>query len=135
MADPVALTVGCFDLLHEGHANLIGRMRQVGSPLVLLHDDLSIWVNKGRMPVQPYHQRALNLTVAFDVPVLPVNDPDPSGALADVLQSVSGPHVFVRGDDWPDFPGRAALEAAEVRVLLVPYTAGVSTTARREAML
>lgn len=131
----VALTVGCFDLLHHGHLNLFAQMKtRAEMSVVVVHDDSSIEQNKGRRPVQPVGERvdALEKCDLVDA-VFTVHDADPSHLLRQMLSS-PGPWVYVRGDDWPDFPGREAVEAAGVPVQLVPYTPGVSTTMLREAM-
>ena len=39
---------------------------------------------------------------------------------------------YKRGDDWAQFPGRPALESQNVKITLLPYTQGVSSTALRK---
>lgn len=128
-----ALTVGCFDLLHRGHLNLIARMSEMADRvLVLVHDDSSIEVNKSRTPVQPLQER-LDAVRRLGVDARPVFTADPSGALRALLSRTTV-DVFVRGDDWSEFPGRPVIEQAGIPIVLVPYTPGVSTTILREAM-
>jgi cytidyltransferase-like protein len=44
----VVVTIGCFDLFHEGHVKLMQRMRSFGHRLIVgLHDDESINLLKG----------------------------------------------------------------------------------------
>lgn len=53
----VVLVGGCFDLLHEGHIELLEKARQQGDVLiVLLESDLSIQLLKGRS--RPLHTQA-----------------------------------------------------------------------------
>jgi bifunctional ADP-heptose synthase (sugar kinase/adenylyltransferase) len=40
--------------------------------------------------------------------------------------------IFVRGDDWRDFPGRSDIEQLGIPIVLIPYTEGVSTSQIRE---
>jgi cytidyltransferase-like protein len=128
-----AITVGCFDLLHEGHANLFDRMREYGEPVVLVHDDRSIWQNKGRMPAQPLPLRVRNLTLA-GIPshaIYRVPTADPSRSIRRVAGLLDGGIVYVRGDDWPEFPGRSEVEALGIPIKLIPYTDGVSSSTLR----
>ena len=128
-----AVTVGCFDLLHRGHLNLLTRMRQVGETTVILHDDRSIRANKGRAPAEPLPVRIANLQacgLADHIRVTYRSDPS-----IDIERVVCrGEWTFMRGDDWPQFPGRETVEAWGVPIVLVPYTPGVSTTLLRKAM-
>jgi cytidyltransferase-like protein len=123
------LTVGCFDLLHRGHRVLLRRIRdEVDGLLVVgLHDDESIRVNKQIGPMQPWRVRAQALIDCGLVDrVDRVTDADPSHYMCSVL--CRGRWVYARGDDWTDFPGRATVEAHADRLLIFPYTPGVSST-------
>jgi len=137
MADwtkPCALTAGCFDMLHEGHVNLLKRMREHGTAIVLLLDDMAIFRAKGRFPVQEYEHRRHNLILAGADTVIPLHLADPSERIVFLVHNVSPPATlwrFFRGDDWPDFPGRVVLKRLGVPVTLVPYTQGVSSSMRR----
>jgi len=124
------VTVGCFDCLHEGHANLFREMRKRGDIVVaMLHDDRSIWKLKGRFPVQDAEHRSRNLWACNLVSqVVLVKSTDPSQAIRDYC--AYGAWTFMRGDDMPDFPGRGAVESLGMSVVLVPYSQGVSTTER-----
>lgn len=126
------VTVGCFDLLHEGHANLLRAMRKKGKVVVLVHDDASIWALKGRMPVQSIDHREHNLRLSGLVSeVLRVCSVDPADYLYDLF--LNGDWLFMRGDDMPDFPGRTAVERSSVTIELIPYTENVSSSDRRDA--
>ena len=130
-----AVTVGCFDLLHRGHLNLLCELRRRGRVVVLVHDDTSIEANKGRPPAQPLEERVAALRATGNVDeVIRVDRPDPSFWLTWLFNESprrNEPWVYVRGDDWPQFPGRDAVEQADVPIVLVPYTPGVSTTLLR----
>jgi len=62
-------TIGCFDLFHHGHVNLIQRMRKLGKKVVVgVHDSRSIYKLKNRVPVDSTEKRMLNVkTVADEV--------------------------------------------------------------------
>jgi cytidyltransferase-like protein len=131
----VALTVGVFDLLHEGHVNLLQEMRKRGREIhVIVHDDLSTFHNKNRFPVQPLEFRLRNLEQIDMVDRIGVcHSPDPSQSIARTLAEKDDV-VYVRGDDWPDFPGRSVLETREIPIEFVKYTQGVSSTQRRDEL-
>ena len=138
MKKPVAITVGVFDCLHEGHKNLLMRMReQADKVVVILHDDLSTFQNKGRIPIQSWAHRRRNLLLTYLADeVYTTKEADPS---TDILgyyatREEAKDAIYMRGDDWPEFPGRAAVEELKIPIELVPYTPGVSTTLIREEL-
>jgi glycerol-3-phosphate cytidylyltransferase len=124
-----SLTCGVFDCLHQGHVNLFKKMKEKSEHIVVvLHDDLSTFKNKGRFPVQGFDHRWHNLKMSGYVDELfPTNSQDPSAAISNAI-TLFNPVVYMRGDDWPDFPGRRTIEAALIPIVMVPYTEGVSTT-------
>jgi cytidyltransferase-like protein len=65
-------TIGCFDLFHHGHVNLIQRMRKLGKKVVVgVHDSRSIYKLKNRVPVDSTEKRMLNVkTVADEVNII-----------------------------------------------------------------
>lgn len=135
MVEKPIVTVGCFDLLHHGHIRLFERMRVFGSRLhVLVHDDYSIFINKDKFPVQSIEHRIRNLrAIGLLEEVLCVANPDPTPALQEHHASI-GDFIFVRGDDWPDFPGRKFLESVRIEIKLVSYTSDISSTRLRDQL-
>ncbi len=75
----LVVTIGCFDLFHEGHVKLMQRMRSFGTRLLVgLHDDESISLLKGRFPVDNVVKRLRNVKRYADmVFVIPSTDPSP----------------------------------------------------------
>lgn len=137
----VALTVGVFDVFHEGHENLLTKMLERGEHLfVILHDDLSTMRNKRHVPVQSYVHRADMLqkwAVANNVSITIVETTlaDPSKEIQFVIDECKSgvmDLVYLRGDDWLEFPGREVLEQNGIEIEFVPYTEGVSTTEIRK---
>jgi glycerol-3-phosphate cytidylyltransferase len=133
----LAFTIGGFDLLHEGHVNLLGRMRALAGRVVVgLATDNHLAQSKGVRPHETWAERAAAVAPYADE-VVPVGYP----VDAAVDELVARPdwagyadRLYVRGDDWADFPGRARVER-HFRVAMVPYTRGVSSTQRRAAAL
>lgn len=102
--------------------------------VALIHDDLSIYTLKGRFPIQPAELRKRNLELCGHVDAVGVvYHTDPSESLQNEVTLIPGSWTFVRGDDMPEFPGRAEVERLGVPIVLVPYTEGVSSSERREA--
>lgn len=55
-------TVGCFDLFHDGHINLLIRMREIGKKVIVgVHDSKSIFKLKNRVPIDCTEKRMLNV--------------------------------------------------------------------------
>lgn len=133
-------TVGCFDLFHDGHRRLLARMRKFGVKLVVgVHDDVSISKLKNRVPMDPTEKRVNNVSEFADR-VFVVAGTDPTPFLEEVVKELGVGHghdsmkaVYVRGNDMPNFPGRALVER-HMSVQLLPYTEGVSSTALRRQL-
>jgi len=124
-----SLTCGVFDCLHEGHINLFKQMKLESERIVVvLHDDKSTFENKGRFPVQSFEHRHHNLIACDCVnEIFACTQKDPSSVLSRAI-SMYQPRIYMRGDDWPDFPGKAVVETADIPIKLVEYTIGISTT-------
>ena len=94
----VALTNGCFDLIHVGHTRLIADARQLANVLVVAtNSDASVRRNKGEgRPYVPLAER-MEVLAALDGVDLVTSFPEPTAAaLLDALR----PEVHVKGSDW-----------------------------------
>lgn len=125
----VVFTNGCFDLIHPGHVSLLERARLQGDVLVVgLNSDASVARLKGPgRPIIPAAERAEVLCALEAVSRVAVYGEDtPREIIAALL-----PDVLVKGADWaPDaIVGRAEVESAGGRVVLVDVVPGRSTTA------
>jgi D-beta-D-heptose 7-phosphate kinase / D-beta-D-heptose 1-phosphate adenosyltransferase len=133
----LAITIGVFDMLHAGHINLFRQMKaRADRILVLVHDDSSTFENKSKFPVQEVQHRVRNIyqTKLADY-VMIVYQADPSEKMKEILKHpefVSRTLVYVRGDDWQDFPARKVIEGAKIPIEFVEYTKGVSSTQLRD---
>ena len=128
------LTIGCFDCLHKGHANLLRRIAEYGEVIAFVHHDRSIFDLKGNWPIQTTSQRIKNLYDAELVKVgnvYIVEGVDPSDLIRWVHETRTI-DAFMRGDDMPDFPGRAAVEELGIPISFVSYTEDISSSQRRE---
>lgn len=141
----VAVSACVMDMLHEGHINLLKKMAEKADKIILfVHDDKSTFQNKGRFPVQSLDHRMVNLSslshskeVPVEIEVLSVLDANP-GDLMDVYireeQSAGKTVVYIRGNDWLEFPGKEVIESLEVPIEYVQYTKGVSSTSLRNSI-
>jgi D-glycero-beta-D-manno-heptose 1-phosphate adenylyltransferase len=94
----VALTNGCFDVLHVGHVRLIGEARTQGDVLVVaLNTDASARANKGpSRPLVPLAERA-EVIAALEGVRYVTSFPEPN---AERLLECLRPDVHVKGTDW-----------------------------------
>lgn len=125
----VVLTNGCFDLLHPGHTRLFAEARKLGDALVVaMNSDRSVSVLKGSgRALQPEAERAEIIAAFSAVDYVTIfDDLSVRTVVARML-----PHVLVKGGDYrrEDIIGRAEVEAAGGRVVIIPLVSGYSTTA------
>jgi rfaE bifunctional protein nucleotidyltransferase chain/domain len=124
----VVFTNGVFDILHRGHVEYLFAARALGDALVVgLNTDASTRRLKGPdRPLNPQDDRALVLAGLACVDAVTLFDEDtPRELIAALL-----PDVLVKGGDYrPDqVVGRAEVEAAGGRLVLIPFLQGRSTT-------
>ncbi len=97
----VALSNGCFDLLHVGHVRLIADAREQADILVVaLNSDESVRANKGAgRPYVPLAERMEVLAALDGVGFVTSFEEPTAGPLLAALR----PEVHVKGSDWtPD---------------------------------
>jgi D-beta-D-heptose 7-phosphate kinase/D-beta-D-heptose 1-phosphate adenosyltransferase len=124
----VALTNGCFDILHAGHVALLEAARGEADVLVVaLNSDASVRGLKGEgRPVVPEEERAETLLALEAVDAVVVYDePTPLATIVALR-----PDVLVKGADWalPEIVGGSEVESAGGRVVRVELVPGRSTT-------
>jgi cytidyltransferase-like protein len=127
-------TVGCFDLFHHGHVQLIKRMRELGKKVIVgVHDSRSIYKLKNRVPVDSTEKRMLNVKTMADE-VFCIAGCDPSSFMTCIVNlGKNETALYVRGDDMPNFPCREVVENL-MPIRFLPYTQGVSSTQIRKEM-
>jgi rfaE bifunctional protein nucleotidyltransferase chain/domain len=125
----VAMTNGCFDVLHAGHLRLIEASRaEADRLLVAINSDASVRRLKGaERPVIPESERAEVLLAMEAVDAVAIYDDETPLRVVEAL----APDVLAKGADWPldQIVGRAEVEAQGGRVVRVPLVPGRSTTA------
>lgn len=130
----VVFTNGVFDLLHPGHIDIINTARAAGDALVVgINSDTSVQRLKGTSrPIRSQAERAYVLAAVEAVDVVTVFDEDTPLDLVRCLE----PDVIVKGGDYTEstIVGAAEVRARGGDVLVVPLTAGQSTTSIIERM-
>ena len=127
-AGRVVFTNGVFDLIHPGHVDVLNEARRQGDALVVgVNSDDSVKRLKGEgRPVRTEVDRAYVLAAmeAVDAVVLFAEDTP-----LELIRALR-PDVLVKGGDYtPDtVVGRSEVESHGGRVIIVPLTAGHSTT-------
>lgn len=130
----VVFTNGVFDLLHPGHIDIIKAARAAGDALVVgINGDDSVRRLKGESrPVRTQAERAYVIAALEAVDVVTVFDEDTPLELVRCLE----PDVIVKGGDYTEstIVGAAEVRARGGDVLVIPLTAGQSTTSIIERM-
>lgn len=124
----VAMTNGCFDLLHVGHVRYLDAARRLGDLLVVaVNDDASVRRLKGpTRPVNPCADRMRVLAGLRCVDyVVAFSEDTPARLIGRVL-----PDVLVKGGDYrpEQIAGYEAVKANGGEVVVLDFHAGYSTT-------
>jgi D-beta-D-heptose 7-phosphate kinase/D-beta-D-heptose 1-phosphate adenosyltransferase len=130
----VVFTNGVFDLLHPGHIDVLKAARAAGDALVVgINSDQSVKRLKGdSRPIRSQAERAYVIAALEAVDAVAVFEEDTPLELVRCLL----PDVIVKGGDYTEttIVGAAEVRARGGDVLVVPLTAGQSTTSIIERM-
>lgn len=122
------LTYGTFDLLHQGHINILKRAKEQGDYLVVAVSTDEFNAIKGKKATHSYEVRKYILeAVRYVDEVIPENHWDQK--VEDVKKH--NIDVFVMGDDWE---GKFDFLKDHCEVLYLPRTEGISTTQIKESL-
>ena len=126
----LAVTNGCFDLLHRGHAEYLMQARSLADALfVLVNSDASVRALKGpTRPVNAELDRAFLLACLKFVDGVVIFRSSRCGAELAALK----PDVYVKGGDYTveslDPSEWSALLASGADIRFIPFVPGYSTT-------
>lgn len=124
----VVFTNGCFDILHSGHVYLFREAKKRGDVfMVAVNDDASVKNIKGASrPIFPLKERLEVLEAIEEIDYLTsFSEETPQKIIALLL-----PDVLVKGGDWKpeDVVGKAEIERAGGKVVIIPYLKGQSSS-------
>jgi len=124
----IVFTNGCFDLLHQGHIDLLFKASKYGDKLIVgLNSDDSVKLLKGESrPIENQNKRRhklLQLNYIDDVHIF--NEETPLN-----LIHLIRPDILVKGGDYNknDIVGAKDVVKWGGRVIIIPLTPGYSTT-------
>lgn len=132
----VALTNGCFDLLHRGHLTYLQQSAALGDVLIVaVNSDASVRALKGEgRPLNHEQDRAYALACLRCVDATFIF---PGPRLAAEIAALK-PDIYTKAGDYTldtlDASERAALLAAGVEIRFLPFVVGHSTTAHVERL-
>lgn len=125
------LVVGVFDLFHAGHVKLLEKARALGDRLVVIINGDQLTASYKRQPVTLEADREVMLKSCRYVDAVEISN-DYSIRDAIVRHGVT---QVVHGDDWEIESYKkqircddAFLDEHGVRLVLLPYTPGISTS-------
>jgi cytidyltransferase-like protein len=124
----------CADLFHAGHVNFLRQARALGTRLVVgVHGDATIASYK-RPPVQPLAERVAAVAGCRHVDQVV---PDAPLVVTPRYLDALGARIVCHGDEIApaDLDRMYGLVAATHRIVLVPYTPGISTRALCDRVL
>ncbi len=124
----VVFTNGCFDILHAGHIRYLEDARALGDMLVLgVNSDSSTRRLKGpSRPIVPEDERAEAVAALRSVDYVTVFEEDTPVETIRILK----PDIHVKGGDYRagDLPETPVVESYGGKVVIVPFSRGLSTT-------
>jgi glycerol-3-phosphate cytidylyltransferase len=123
------LTYGTFDLLHNGHINLLRRARELGDHLTVALSTDEFNAIKNKKAYHNYETRKLILeAIRYVDKVIPENSWEQK--IQDVIDHDID--IFVMGDDWK---GKFDFLKDYCEVVYLPRTIGISTTKIKNDLL
>jgi D-glycero-beta-D-manno-heptose 1-phosphate adenylyltransferase len=124
----VVFTNGCFDILHAGHVDYLGKAKMLGDILIVgMNSDISVKKIKGELrPIIPENERAFLLSSLRVVDYVTMFDEETPGELISILI----PDVLVKGADWniDKIVGRDIVEMNGGQVKTIEFINNQSTS-------
>lgn len=128
MGRRIVFTNGCFDILHEGHLELLSAAAAMGDVLVVgINSDSSVSALKG--PGRPVNDEGFRARLLASLSMVDAvclfGEDTPAELVSEIV-----PDVLVKGGDYdPDsIVGADTVRAAGGEVVVVPLVEGRSTT-------
>ena len=127
--EKVVFTIGCFDIIHQGHIEVLARTADLGTKLIVgLNSDSSIQKLKSESrPIIPEQSRAILLaSFSFVDAVVLFSEQTPINLISTLL-----PDVLSKGGDYEieTIVGHEIVQRNGGRIILIPFVDGFSSTA------
>ena len=124
----VVFTNGCFDIVHQGHIEVLARTADLGTKLIIgLNSDSSIQKLKGKnRPIIQQQSRAILLaSFSFVDAVVLFSEETPINLISTLL-----PDVLAKGGDYEieTIVGHEIVQKNGGKVILAPFIDGFSST-------
>lgn len=124
----IVFTNGCFDILHQGHLDLLAKAADEGNILVVgVNTDASVKRLKGNeRPINNEADRSLQLASLLCVDAVCLFEEDTPLELIQLIR----PDVLVKGGDYnkENIVGASEVEANGGCVAIIPFVEGYSTS-------
>jgi rfaE bifunctional protein nucleotidyltransferase chain/domain len=128
VGEEVVFTNGCFDIIHQGHIEVLARTADLGTKLIIgLNSDSSIQKLKGEnRPIIQQQSRAILLaSFSFVDAVVLFSEDTPINLISTLL-----PDILAKGGDYKieTIVGHKVVQKNGGKVILVPFVDGFSST-------
>lgn len=126
--DVIVFTNGCFDILHQGHVEVLAKTADLGNRLIIgLNSDSSVKLLKGEnRPINDENARALLLSaLTFVDAVVLFSQQTPKQLIAEIR-----PNILAKGGDYSisEIAGHDIVQQDGGKVISIPLTDGFSST-------
>lgn len=134
----IVFTAGVYDLLHTSHLELFEEMRKQGDlTLVIIHDGHTTFANKRKFPIENLEKRTRNIIDSEMVDMVRYTyEPEPIKAFEKVIADYGKDFelIFMRGNDWLNFPGIEILQKHGIPIIYKEYGKGISSSKLRDEL-
>ena len=124
----IVFTNGCFDLLHQGHIDLLCKASSYGDKLVVgINSDESVRKLKG--PKRPFDNQNIRKKKLMELKFVDHVSIFHNSTPLELIKRVS-PNVLIKGADYNlrDIVGAEFVSSLGGKVITIPLTPGFSTT-------
>ena len=126
--EKIVFTNGCFDILHQGHIEVLAKTADLGNRLIIgLNSDSSVKLLKGKnRPINTERARALLLAaIDFVDAIVLFPEETPKQLIAQIQ-----PNILAKGGDYKitEIVGHHIVTQNGGKVISIPLTEGFSST-------